>query len=399
MPLSGSGFQLYLLGSRSLAMGQVGTGAPLDASAIFFNPGAMGFEKAQIQFGGTFASPLTAYLEANPGIELAYSEPTYLSPIYFYGLFKANESSPVSFGISVNSPFGNAIRWPRDWKGRFISQENRRNSLFIQPTVSLRLGSKWGIGGGLVIAQTTLYSRNAIDTISVPPTGVDPTVSLSSRGTGIGFNLGLYYRPNSELSLGLNYRSAVNFGLVEGVLSFEVPPSVSSQFPDVPFTSPTKFPSVLSLGIGYRPQPGVLFCFDINYTHWSIFDTLRLTLGEELGQVENIRSIPNYRSTFSYRLGAEISLSSRMELMLGTYYDISPVLDGFVSPEFPDANRLGTTAGVSVQISDKLSGEMAILFETTGERTVTFVEKGFDGTYQTNTGAVSLGIKYALSDR
>lgn len=397
VPVSGSGFQLFLLGSRSLGMGQVGTGAALDASTVFFNPGGMGFRQGQIQFGGSFSSPLTAYLEPNPGIDLAFSEPVYLSPLYLYSIFRLKEGSPLSFGVSVNSPFNQAIRWPRDWVGRFISLESRRNSLFVQPTVSYRLGTNLGIGAGLVIARSSLFLKRAIWAVGAPATGVDPTVSLSSSGMAAGFNIGLYYRPDPDLSIGLNYRSSINFGKVEGIATFDVPPSVASDYPDKPFTTPLQLPAVMTAGFGYHPQDGVLICFEINYTRWSIFDTVKFMFDPSETQHEDYGSVPNYRNTVAYRLGVEIELSQRTELLLGTYYDLSPVMDGFVSPELPDANRLGTTAGISVQATRQLAVEAALLFETTGERTATFIEKGFAGTYQTNTGAVSLGIKYALS--
>lgn len=399
MPVSGSGFQLYLLGSRSLGMGQVGTGSALDASSVFFNPGAMGFQNGQIQFGGGFSAPLTAYLEPNPGIALAFSEPVYLSPLYLYSIFRVKKGSPLSFGISVNSPYNHAIWWPKEWVGRFVSLESSRNSLFIQPTVSYRFGTNFGIGVGLVIARSSLFLKRAITAVGAPATGVDPTVSLSSSGNALGYNLGLYYRPDPDLSIGINYRSGINFGMVPGIASFDVPASVSSEYPDKPFTTPMQLPAVLSAGFGYRPQEGVLFCFEINYTRWSIFDSVKFMFDPETMQHEDFGSVPNYRNTYSYRLGAEIDLSPKIDLLLGTYYDLSPVMDGFVSPELPDANRLGTTAGICMQLSEQLSFEAALLFETTGERTAVFVEKGFAGTYQTNTGAVSLGIKYAFSER
>lgn len=399
IPVSGSGFQLFLLGSRSLGMGQVGTGASLDASSVFFNPGGMGFQQGQIQFGGAFASPLTVYLEPNPGITLTFSEPIYQSPIYLYTVFRAKEGSPLSFGISVNSPFSHSIKWPKDWAGRFISLESRRSSLFIQPTVSYRFGTSFGIGGGLVIARNTLFTKRAISDVDAPATGVDPTVSLSSSGTALGYNIGIYYRPDPDLSIGINYRSAINSGMASGIVSYDVPASVASQYPSRPFTTPMQLPAVFTAGFGYRPQGGVLICFEVNYTRWSIFDTVIFTFDPETMPTESFGSVPNYRNTYSYRLGFQIDLSPKVDLTLGTYYEISPVMDGFVSPELPDANRLGTTAGINIRMTEQLSFEAALLFETTGERTATFVEKGFAGTYQTNTGALSLGIKYALSAR
>ncbi len=397
--VSGSGFQLYLLGSRSLAMGQVGTAIPLDASSLFFNPGAAAFEAPQLLIGGTFSVSNTAYLQANPGIGLSFSEPSYLSPFYFYGILRLGENSPLRLGLSINSPFGNGIRWPRDWDGRFISLENRRNSLFIQPTLSYRIGTQFGIGAGLVIARSSLFFKKTILANRIPPTGVNPTASLSSEGTALGVNVGLFYNPHSEWSFGLNYRSAVNYKELQGLASYDVPVSVSSEFPDEAFTTSLPLPAVLTLGTAFRPQQGVLICFEINYTAWHTFDTLAFIFEPGAVQEEDFGSVPNYKNTFTYRLGGEIQLTSKAKLLLGTYYDLSPVQDGFMSPEMPDANRLGATGGLCLEWGNQLEVDLAVMFETTGERTSTFEQKGFAGTYQTQTTAISLGIKYAFSAR
>jgi len=261
------------------------------------------------------------------------------------------------------------------------------------------LGSNWGIGGGLVIGRTSVFQKKALANIGTPITGVDPTVSLSSSGSEMGFNFGLYARPSADVQLGLSYRSALIDSETEGVASFDVPASVASQFPDKTFVTQEKLPAVLSGGITYEAQTGLLLTFELNYTFWSIYDSLLLTFEEETLPDNAFGSTPNYKNTFTYRMGSEIQVNSSLDLLLGLYYDISPVEDGFVSPEMPDANRIGVTGGLSWEISKQIQLDGAIAFESTGERTATFIAEGFAGTYQSNTFAMSLGITYAFAGR
>ena len=158
-------------------------------------------------------------------------------------------------------------------------------------------------------------------------------------------------------------------------------------------------PASLALGIAHAPQDGIWLCLEVHYTGWQVLDSIVFQFEEALPNNLNFDSHTNWQAAWSYRMGAEILISRTFRLMLGSYFDTSPVQEGFVSPELPDANRIGLTGGLTIQLSPLLEIDVAAMFETTGERTATFIEKGFAGIYQTNTGAISMGIKYAFSDR
>jgi long-chain fatty acid transport protein len=46
-------------------------------------------------------------------------------------------------------------------------------------------------------------------------------------------------------------------------------------------------------------------------------------------------------------------------IRVGGYYDISPVLDGYLSPELPDMTQFVPTAGVGVLIKEKVGLDLS----------------------------------------
>ena len=304
----------------------------------------------------------------------------------------AYPASPFSIGLAINNPFGAQTRWPDIWPGMYISQEVAVNSLFIQPTASYRISSKFSVGLGFSYGNTNLLMRRALKVSTISST-VPSSMSLSMKGDGFGFNLGVFFRPNTQFSLGLSYRSPIYSGITNGKATFDVPESLSALYQETNFKTEITLPGVFNVGLGYRPQESVLFTFDINYTGWSVYDSLNFEF--ESDQIPDSKSERNYKNAMAFRFGTEYELTETLALRGGLYYDQSPVQDGFVSPELPDADRLGFTLGAGLNMAKRLSLDLSFMYETTGERTTAFSEEGFGGTYQSNTFVVGLGLNYS----
>jgi long-chain fatty acid transport protein len=352
--------------------------------------------RRKVTIGGGAVLPSTAYLRPNPGVELTRTEPVVMTPFFLYTVWRPENSSKVSLGLAINNPFATQIRWPELWTGRFISQEVDISSLFVQPSISYQLLPSLSLGLGVVLGNTNMLMRRAIWIGGAPANDVQPSVSLSGSQHGVGFNLGLYLQASPGLSLGVDYRSSVGFQSSQGIATFDVPPSVADQYPDQNYQSSFTLPDVLSVGIGYKPQEMFLLSFDLNYTFWSRYDTLVIDFEQEGQREEDFESVQNYKNALAIRWGMEYLPNDWLQLRGGMYFDGSPVRDGFVSPELPDANRIGLTAGLGLNLSKEISLDLAYQFETTGERTATLEALGFAGIYQTNTNALSLALNYSF---
>lgn len=80
--------------------------------------------------------------------------------------------------------------------------------------------------------------------------------------------------------------------------------------------------------------------------------------------------------------------------MAGAAYDPTPVADGYVSPDLPDADRILLTCGVAVKPIHKIT-LLAAMESTNGlKRNGMYNYGNFGGTYQTNALTIGLGAYY-----
>ena len=86
---------------------------------------------------------------------------------------------------------------------------------------------------------------------------------------------------------------------------------------------------------------------------------------------------------FIYRLGAEYAVSDKFQVRAGGYYDQSPVENGYLTPETPDANAIGLSAGLSYQLTEKLGIDASFLYLNRKKRTDTAdLSGGVPGTFK-----------------
>jgi long-chain fatty acid transport protein len=385
------GFQVNLQGQRQTGMGHTGTGYVTDAATIFFNPAGMGWLDTLVGLSGgiSFIIPRTQYLEAYPGTYTAEMVHNTGTPFEFY--YSASLKKNLRVGLGIYTPFGSRAQWEDDWKGQFIIREINLKTIFIQPTLSWRINDHIGIGAGFVIATGDFSLRKGIPVQNF--TAEYGEGNLEGAALGNGVNAGIYYA-SGKLSAGLTYRSSVTAEVAEGDATFSVPSYLGQYFPATTFSASINLPAVVSLGVGYKLSPKIALSADINLVGWSSYDSLRIDFETNTEKLEDISSARNYEDVFIYRLGAEYFLDSTFTLRAGIYYDTSPVPDGYLTPETPDSDRIGITAGASFNLSKNLRADLSLLYNETQKRTDTNLETGFSGTYQTKTIIPGIGFSY-----
>ncbi len=382
------GFQINTQGQKANSMAGVATGLGTDASSVFFNPGALSLqEKSNIMLGINYISPRASYLSPYNGNVDAQKQ--HFTPFYLYGFYKIKK---FSVGLGVNNPYGLGTDWGNDWEGKYIIQKINLTTYYIQPTVAYRITDKIGIGAGFVYTTGSALVKKA-----VPVTGNTTSwgeVELKGTGHGFGFNAGVFVRFDEKATVGLNYRSKVKMKLKDGDASFsDIPASLAFQFPaSTTFNSSLNLPSTLSLGIAYNFTEKLNIAFDLNLTGWAVYDSLNF----EFPDYESLdsRSERNYKNAVAARLGARYKVTPKLDVRAGIAFDQSPVRDGYLSPELPDANKSVLSFGAGYRITEKFSADLAFMFENLSERSDTNKETGFSGKYKTNVTIVGLGLNY-----
>lgn len=389
------GFQVNLQSARQAGMAHTGVGLLQDNSLIFFNPGGLCLLDSVmgINVGASFIFPQVNY--TNPGGDYTANPIQHVgTPFHLYANFRFKKLKALHFGIGVNTPFGSRMQWSDDWKGKFLVQEINLKTIFIQPTISYKISDKLGLGVGLVIATGNFSLRKAIPLQN--NVGDYGSASLNGDAKGTGFNAGLFYKVNSKFSVGLNYRSTVKAAIANGEASFTVPTSVATYFPNTTFTTKISLPSVTSLGIGYIINNKLTAALDINYNGWKSYDSLVINFAENTDKLADVHSPKMYINSFIVRAGTEYSISKALQIRAGIYYDFSPVRDGYLSPETPDSDKLGISAGTSLRVFNSFFIDLSLLYINGKSRTDTNIETQFEATYSTEAWIPSVALRLNL---
>jgi len=399
---AGGGFELSLNGYRYLGMGYTGTGLAFDSYSVYLNPGALGFIKRNyIQLGASFVKPSTTFLAQNPNsqgfaAETENMDSVLITPFSLFGAWR-KEGSRLTFGIGVNNPFAYNTRWDENWKGKSIVQESSLSSIYILPTVSYRINDQFGIGGGLIYGLGNFLIRK-----SIPRSGKNNTqswVEQSGSGRGLGYNLGLYYKPSDRLALGVNFRSNLSLDMDEGKINFSVPPSQRSEFEkDSVFTTEIDLPGALNVGMSYQLRNDLVVAMDINYTFWQVYDVINIEFRSPDTRISNVDNeiVRNFENAFSVRMGVEYAINRNSFIRFGAIYNKSPVQDTFVSPEFPDTDHIGLTAGYGILLFNHFQIDVAYKFEYSPETFGELASKNFSGLYETITNVLGVGVSYVF---
>ena len=221
----------------------------------------------------------------------------------------------------------------------------------------------------------------------------------------VGYNLGVMFKPSEKLSVGVSYRSGVDAHVSGGDIALtNLPASAAGRFTAKSFDVTLPLPDVYSFGIGVKPTEKLLIAFDANLVGWSTYQSLDFAYtGGVLGGATSSSSKRQYQNALAFRVGGQYMVTDKFALRAGTFYDFSAVRDGFVTPETPDADRLGFTAGFTYAVTERFGIDGSFLFEDFMKRSQTqddLISNGTTdrvaGTYKTNiyVPGVQLYVKF-----
>ncbi|MGI4739396.1 MAG: OmpP1/FadL family transporter [Janthinobacterium lividum] len=360
-----SGFQVGLTGAKNVGMGGTGTGLYLDQASQFFNPGAFAFAPTGFQVGGNLAIPRISFRPAGGDQGQRNLQNTNVVPFSGFIGFGPKEGK-WRLGLGVYTPFGSELHYAQGWEGRYSLTDINLRSVFAQATAAYAITPQLAVGAGLVMLA---YGDVDLQR-DVPVQAQGSTAPLHAQLTGkadrkYGYNLGLMFKPSDKLSVGLSYRSAIDAHVSGGDITItNRPAALASSFSATKFDVILPLPDVYSFGLGVRPTEKLLLAFDANLVGWSRYQSLDFTYANGvLGGQTASSSKRQYQDALAFRLGGQYQFGEHFTLRAGTFYDFSAVRDGFVTPETPDADRIGVTAGFTYAINSRFGIDGSFLFE------------------------------------
>lgn len=359
----GSGYQVVLQGNRSTGMGNLGVAMRNDASSLFFNPGAVSMMQGNgVMIGMNPIIANTVFWNStveNSNYTAATDNPMG-TPFHFFVAWGPNESK-WKFGLSAVTPFGSGVSWGEEWMGRDLLTEIDLAAIQVQATVSYKITENLGIGAGFV---TSFGSVSLSKALFIDGPDGNGRVSLDGKAnTAFGYNLGLFWSPGDKFDIGINYRSRIDMKLENGDASFTVPSSLAPLIPaENSFSATLPLPSVTSAGITWHTTDRLDIGFEFDYVGWSAYKSLAFDFTENTPALEDTDSPRNYKDAWNIHLGGEYSMEKLMQFRAGVYYDKTPVQTGYMTPETPDSDRLGLTAGIGFAFGEHVQLDISFLY-------------------------------------
>ncbi|MDX1902647.1 MAG: outer membrane protein transport protein, partial [Thermonemataceae bacterium] len=243
---------------------------------------------------------------------------------------------------------------------------------------------------------------------------------LDGKAKGFGWNVGVVVKPVDKLQIGLAYRAKVDAKVEDGTATFSNIPmladpaipgtpgqQLAATFPNLSNgTSTTKFnvtlplPAVATLGISWLPSENLTINAEARYTFWSAYEELRFDFKEAVAGSTVSASPRNYADRVTYGLGAEYKIKD-LAIRAGGYYDPTPVKNGYMTAETPDADTFAGTLGFGYTINKKISIDFGSIFLSKEKRSNNIPESntegdlvGPSGTYKTNSFVGTLGVSF-----
>ena len=389
------GFQINTQGAKALGMGGSFTGLCNDASCVFFNPAGMSDlnNRHELYLGMSFIFPQVAVqTAANSNVD--QNSPVAM-PIELYYVYKCTDK--LSFGLGINNQFGAKSSYPNDGEGRYIVQELSLKTYMFQPTVSYKINDYINVGGGFV------YATGTFDLMQAAPLETNATpygeAHLSGNGNSTGFNVGVLSHVKDFFSVGFSYRSQYKLNLNNGSAAFtDIPSAASNMYPpSTTFNSSVTLPAVFCAGISKEFMGGKLvITFDFWRTFWSSYDTLKFTFADTA--TPTVSSARMYKDVNYFALGGAYKIINNLTVRAGVLYDFSPIQDGYVSPELPDANTFGWSLGASYKLNNHYSFDLSFLnYDETFSRS--FTQAGFSATYHKILSVIDIGINFSFGKK
>lgn len=417
------GYQVNLLSTKQTGMGHVGVGMKLGAESMHFNPAGLVFLKTNMDFSLGISAVMAKAKYSNAGYSAKTDNPVS-TPLYAYAGFKIYNN--LAAGISLTTPYGSSLKWPKHWAGADLIQDISLKSYVIQPTLSYKITDKLSIGVGLQLAwgnvnlsrglmgakdiqgigklmeaklapylpalpetdkETVQKMITVMEGTTVPPAYARLEGNAHMRA---GFNVGIMYDVCDKVTIGLSYRSKIKMRVKEGdaeltysnrriedmfgdmedlmeryaaILATAGVPNISiPKYDQGSFHAELPLPSNTTLGVSYRPTDRWELALDLQYVGWSAYDSLNVYFNEAELGIAPIKAEKNYKNAMTYRIGASYKATERLDVRAGVYFDQSPIRKNLYNPETPGMNKLGISAGLTFEPYKNLQIDVAFLY-------------------------------------
>jgi len=338
----------------SRAMGGLGTGICLEPTdSIFRNPGWLARQEGfNLSFGGIIFMPQVEGRAVMPNVDSGWVS-SDANLFFIPEIAITNQIRPdLVVGLGAYGVSGMGV----DYRNKHPNLSHMHTSLqFMRlvPAIGYKVNEQWAVGGALHLAWGALDVGGYNQQLGNFGGGV-------SNAYGIGFSLGVNYKPLNNVCLGAYYQSPISMEYKNVRYN-----NATQRFEDLKLEQPQE----VSVGIGYRPFPQLKVGFDVRWINWSDADGYKDFKWDD---------------QWVFAVGGEYYTTPKLALRLGYNYGKSPIDDAqnlnmndfyniayFNLIGFPAITEHHLTMGFGYHFTDHFTLNMSYVyaFENTVEAT------------------------------
>jgi long-chain fatty acid transport protein len=378
---SAGGFEVPMQNARAAGQADAFIAQADDASAVWYNPaGLTQVEGNQVVLGG-YALFMDWHFDADSGPGQVMHDEALLP--HFYAVTDLG-TEKWRLGIGVNNSFGLKEDWGSEGALRFIVDEAQLIAMNISPTVAYKVDDHLSLGFALNVyyGDITLDRRAMLGAPPIP----EGSFHLEGHDWAVGFTPSVMWKINEQHQVGAFYRSRVSFDL-HGSAELGIPgaPDVSPQRTNVK----VNLPQQIGVGYAFKPTEKLKLEADVIWTDWNDFDRVQIKSENPLFNGSQIPA--DWRSGFTYRLGAQYQVDKNWTIRGGYAYSQNAIPNATFTPIVPDSDYHLFAAGIGYTRGD-FSLDLAYEFIYREDRSIhnSALSPMVDGTWENTMHGIML---------
>ena len=414
--LLGNGMNLNGVGSKSVGMGGAFVGLANDFSAVFYNPAGLSqLRGTNISIFFTDVIPTGTYKLNVPN--MFDIDATTLTNHYISGAVAAffDVGSKIKLGFFADVPSGLGAEWdgadlaafsgPAGTTFKWMSKIGVFN---FGPAISFKASEKFAIGATVNVAYGMMDMQRPVDAMDVsgaqPVPGsdgfMDAQYTDEGTGMGLGFTLGLMFKPSAKLQFGVSFKSenTVGFsGTAKAPLMAMMQQATKSDF-DRDIT----WPIWVGGGVAFMPNEKLTFTADVQWTQWSTMEKIVTKYADAFwsGMMANVGGdeMPfHWEDALQIRFGMQYQLSEMLALRVGYYNDPTPGVDETANILLPQVDYNVITFGLGFNAGGLFSFDVGVEYLMGKDRDIAMtLADAMPGTHGMNMFVPSVAMHYNL---
>jgi long-chain fatty acid transport protein len=253
-------------------------------------------------------------------------------------------------GLAINSGFGLVTKPDNvDWAGSILAVTSDVFTLNVNPTLAYKVTPELTIGVGVQIEYLDVRLNNG------PSPFLPAGRSAELDDIGFGATAGLTWTPTPGTTIGVGFRSAVEFDL-EG--DYSAPGVLGGGLADLEGNASASLtlPEIVTVGVRQRLSEQLDLLLGYEWTNWSRLGSIPVTVDSNIAGTVSPETLRlEYDDGHFVSAGLEYDYSPATTFRFGLAWEKSPISDEERNVLLPDSDRIWLSIGASHKFSDRIT--------------------------------------------